>query len=705
MAENSLYYYIRKAGLDSSLEFSYSFKSPLSGINIPVETGDSAFSGTLYGQTGNFWSPSGSGHFSGNAVKVNSADLIEKSDWTAFLIFERQKTGQQVLLSTMGSGDPSGVLFGINDASKYYISAWDEQGFFNTKTFSLPMGNKNGITLSKNGSTFSILDFNFQEEEGYLESYSYPLTAVTESDNLFFGGTLGVPSGIDSGCFYGYIDEVVFLSNSLSVETSKYLFKSFYMEAPVLEYQLLKKSESYNYQDLNRLKNIQFDSLTSGGLDYIRQNIFNRTGIGQIMAVSSGDFSGTSGVISGYLSGQVYLPTGVSKTVTGTRVTGYLTSGNVATASGITGYSQVSLYPFAAFTGDVYQVSGLSGITGVTEWTPTYTGPIYETYTETVYVEDRVFSNVYQTFSYLQTGLLGRVAFTHTGIYVNNGSDKINTQNILRYSGSAGEVNPFTVIKTSALDYGSGYTEGDENENFIKTFYMDGVISYKKVGSGEKLNLHWLDSTGESVFNRELLLDLSSGNFKTESDETAESAVFFINGILQPTGEQGDITSSFSGNYLSQNLTWDRNDLGIYDSHAGVGYIKTYGISGATSSGFTSGTLIFSGQHSGMVFLNGQNLVSGVDFEDRASGIYLTTNLYSGISGSAILINAFEGTLSGNSTGNSALIKDRFPKKSSQFFKNGVRQFLGADYKEVGSYDNLYFFTGQREIELEEITP
>lgn len=727
MARSGIGYYYDKAGLSTGdLQFYYDFStSGNSGSSLVSKN----FS--LVGNTGSFWSSSGSGFFSGTVLGITNLDLDE-SKFTSIIINNKTTSGKAILASslTSGVGGISGFVLGFNDANKLYLTSYDSGlSSYITNTSSFQIGRQNGFSISKFNNTFTIGKFNFFERELYTETLQFPLDCNTNFSSISFGGGTGLPSNINNDYFSGYIDEILLTNQNLQEDTIEMLFKGFYKEEPNLEYTLVEESDSYRYSNLNNVTSPIWEELQSGALDYIRTNIFNTTGIGTIRATNSGTIVNGTGYVSGNLSGTVSLQTGYYETTTGSGITGYTTSGQVASASGITGYVDIDLYPITVFSsGNIYQLSAQSGISGITSWSSVFSGPLYETIVTTGFVADSISSDYLINFSYVITGLSGNATYLHISDYSNNGDDNIVISHDLTYTGMGAT---FRAFKNTQLRYQYTYVENDDDTNYINQFTMDGVVLLGPIKSGDILELIYQNYTGVNNYNHDCEHSLASGLFSYTGSIDSDDTLLFINGVYQhpnrlyedvylTTGvdilysgsESWIVASTFGGDYditggyfYTENK-YDRNDVSFFDNIPFLNIIKNkQNVTGLSE--FVSGYNLASGSSgyaNSMFLINGVKLISGTDYQYNTgeSSYELSNNNYSGVTGVlfAVTLSGLNNISSINDeTGISNIITGTIPENSSLLFYNGLRQNLNIDYIETSSLDYIYNLTGFYEFE------
>lgn len=727
MARTGLGYYYENAGLSTD-DLMFYFDFAISGGRDSSLVTNSF---SLSGNTGSFWaSSSGSGLFSGTILSVNTINW-DSDNLTTILINKKTTSGAAILVSTLQSGGSSisGFVLGVNDANKLFVTAYDtETEAYVTNTASFNLGRSNGLSLSKNSNLFTLGKFNFFERELYTELYNFPLTCNTNSNLFCVGGGSGLPSNYQNRFYTGYIDEILLHDKNISENSIESIFKGFYKVEPTYSYGIVSETDSYQYSNLNPITRPIWQEMQSGALDYVRNNIFNTTGIGKIRVISSGSIINGTGYVSGNLTGYTSSQTGYTQVTTGSGVTGFLTSGNVAAASGIVSYVDVTLYPITVFTsGNIYQITAESGISGVTRWTPVYSSPVYQVTETTGFVATTVRSYYGLSFSYTITGMSGNASYVHVADYSNNGNDNILIAHDLNYTGYGTN---FRAFKNTNIKYDWFYTENADDTNYINQFNMDGVTMSSPLRTGECLELVYYTATGTGDYNKPQSLSLVSGLFSYGDKETdSDDSFFFINGvyqhpnrlyedvwvytgvdILSESGISWIVNTTFSGDYdlnsgyfVTENL-YNRNDVGISDNYTVLNLIQRKGyISG---NGLTGNFPLSTGSNHALFFINGIKLASGVDYtySPANTGYLISGNGLSGVTGVLWQISS-SGT--GSFTLNNSVITGRnsitgtVPEFGSLLFYNGLRQNLNIDYIETSNLDLVHNLNGLYEIETE----
>lgn len=712
MAHSGLGYYYNKAGLSSG-DLSCWFNFNNSGnTNAQLGSGGLLF----YGSTGSVWSSLGSGLFSGQSAEITGSQF-SLNESTTILLYSKNITGNCVLFSSLRSGSSvSGFSITINDANKIQVSSYDSiENEFIVNTSDMSLARNNGLIITKADNIVNIGKFNFAEKSITSNAYSFPIGCNTESSSITIASGNWFPDGVTFNNFTGYLDELLIINRSLPDEVNSELFKSFYKYEPVNSFSVISENDSYSYSNLNTVTSPMWEELQSGALDYINSNIFNKTGIGTIRVVSSGTVINGTGYVSGSLSGQVSLQTGYYRSITGSGVTGFSSSGLVPSASGITGYIDIDLYPITVFnSGDIYQLSAQSGLIGATDWVSEFTDPLYGPIVTTELITGSEASNTLTNFSYIITGLSGNSTYTHIADYTNNGSDNIIIAHELNHSSIFGS---FRAFKTTQILYQTSTIESSEDLSFKNLFKYDGVVLLNSIQSGDLLNLVEFDSSGSLGLNQSLYPDLVSGLFFINSPNTEhiDDSIFYQNGVFQNRDDKlSGIFSGegyfLSGNFLNSDSFIDRKDFGIVDRALSINTISKV----IEDSVYGSGLVFFSGLGSeanafnNLIFLNGIKLCPTVDYNyisNRAGSVRWSNNNFSGTSGVlSLVLSSGTGNLSLTnreySFNNS--ITGNINQNQSLLFYNRLKQKIGVDYLEISSLDLIYNLSGFYSTTLEE---
>ncbi len=298
-------------GLDSgSLVLYFDFNE--SGTNPVPNFGNTNSSGLLGGSTGNFYQNSGSGLFNNTQITITSPQNISGNLWTHVFVLEKSHPTGGVLFDSFQSGSNgifSGILIGINDNHKLFFEHYDNFGpAVYTSNIILPRKACVAVTRANNTVSFHSYDFNQQELISEAKTINGQYLLPSLKANL--GAVSGAPNYISYRNYNGYIDDYVYIKDSIIPAHLEILMSGFV--------------SSYDY--------------TTGIVTYdtgieITGYSFYLTGITGVLS------SGNIPIASGYdVFGDFYV------TYSTTGITGYLTSGS--------GVAPLTGYVITTSTGD-----------------------------------------------------------------------------------------------------------------------------------------------------------------------------------------------------------------------------------------------------------------------------------------------------------------------------------------------------------------
>lgn len=283
----------------------------------------------------------------------------------------------------------------------------------------------------------------------------------------------------------------------------------------------------------------------------------------------------------------------------------------------------------------------------------------------------------YQSMPYIQTGITGYTTSSSgadgvgdfTGLFplyniVVNLTGIVQSGNIL-----SGVVGTNTIYQTGGL-VNLFYT----NSGYAQTFGMDDINLFSYIASRDMAKLSVSLIPFDNNYNFSLNSIYSGYNITNASPIVVNTGniCLYDNGLGQ-----------YKSGWLINN-----NILYISGSNINDNVFFDVGSPGATGS-----LINFTGQQ---IFLNGLNLISGLDFRVNAGKISLT-GVNVGINGVIFEYPIISSTITGVMyTG------QRFSRDSSIIYINGLRQMINNDYVEGSLLDlmsrNYYNFTGNNII-------
>jgi len=205
--------------------------------------------------------------------------------------------------------------------------------------------------------------------------------------------------------------------------------------------------------------------------------------------------------------------------------------------------------------------------------------------------------------------------------------------------------------------------------------------SYKEVYSFSGINNDDLN----------LLPSFDNASLKYAVLETGDGEFinFYLNGVAQPNVQTltSTMTGDFvvSGNAIDSNGFFDDNDFAVYDIIFGSGYIT-----GLTTADISSGSKALSGSfvNNRDIYLNGNKLISGIDYSGVGASVVINTvNL---IDGDIMLLPRHNMNFSRYTGYNDNNFDSFLNLFNEQVWVNGLRQTKGLDYLKVADFSFKY---------------
>ena len=164
---------------------------------------------------------------------------------------------------------------------------------------------------------------------------------------------------------------------------------------------------------------------------------------------------------------------------------------------------------------------------------------------------------------------------------------------------------------------------------------------------------------------------------------------FYLNGVAQPNLQAltGTMTGDFivSGNAIDSDGFFDADDSAMYDIILGSG-----SITGLTIADVSAGSKALSGSfvNNRDVYLNGNKLISGIDYSGVGQTVVITTtNL---IDGDLMLLPKHNMNFSRYTGYNDNNFNSSLNLFDEQIWVNGLRQMRGLDYLKVADFSLKY---------------
>lgn len=218
MASTGFYNYFQKAGLNSgvyNIHFSFN-DTGIGGVisSAPQTVGNYT---AVLSSIGNFFSSSGSGNFTGQTLSIQNASGLNTASWSQLFIFERAtKKGGYLFDSIQAGAITSGYRIGINDNNKLFFEYYTNQGY-TSRTSNVMYGAKNAVAVVKNANAINFACYDFNTQSFNSDAFLVNNTYLLPSSTAVIGAGLS-----------GYIDEYVYISQTLSPVVLSQLFSGFY---------------------------------------------------------------------------------------------------------------------------------------------------------------------------------------------------------------------------------------------------------------------------------------------------------------------------------------------------------------------------------------------------------------------------------------------------------------------------------------------
>jgi len=289
----------------------------------------------------------------------------------------------------------------------------------------------------------------------------------------------------------------------------------------------------------------------------------------------------------------------------------------------------------------------------------------------------------------IATGVTGYVEILAGTEIVDGG-----TINKYEYSGVTGAIYDTLAVELTGVTNGQSDIlsfsppSGIYDYNYSIPFANSKVVlnanfdsSYKEVYSFSGVNNDDLN----------LLPSFDNASLKYAVLETGDGEFinFYLNGVAQPNLQAltGTMTGDFivSGNAIDSDGFFDADDSAMYDIILGSG-----SITGLTIADVSAGSKALSGSfvNNRDVYLNGNKLISGIDYSGVGQTVVITTtNL---IDGDLMLLPKHNMNFSRYTGYNDNNFNSSLNLFDEQIWVNGLRQMRGLDYLKVADFSLKY---------------
>jgi hypothetical protein len=374
--------------------------------------------------------------------------------------------------------------------------------------------------------------------------------------------------------------------------------------------------------------------------------------------------------------------------------TGTILSGSgIVIGTGITGYEEVTTYTTGLVPTGYHQSGyiyydgyGISGYERTYQGTQTdYCGYVHD-----VWRNIPLYGDIYKSGT--------------TGVY--SGFQEVVTEEIVRVPLTGeitGEVNvPVEVVECVDV---TGYSSGGFNYDyfFLRSLGLDGVYSFFPNGGGELSPKECFLATGNNCFSQDInlraLYDGVSGGFKIDPAFVGERKnLFFSNGQLLYEDGWSSYLSGYqtiydvSGNvfldsYLvrSQSGTYLQSTDSVIHDHSSSMDMEQVEIVSQLPAGTSISSVFSSSAANCSIFLNGQKLISGIDFNSSFLIEIPSESVLIKVSNEYICDDYLYLT----GLGNRFISPNKFMRGTSILYTNGLRQEISKNYDEISKYSIL----------------
>ena len=387
-----------------------------------------------------------------------------------------------------------------------------------------------------------------------------------------------------------------------------------------------------------------------------------------------------------YVSGLLYSPTGVS--------------GSFQTVCYTTGYIYDSGFSYSGVTGYALSPYLITG-TGITGYGAQVTGFSYSGITGYANISLGFFNdackNTFQIFT--QQPLSGLITsnFTGTisltGLIITTGYNQVELTGLITGS----EQKYFTGEKCETLLIGSTNPLFRYNSSYLNSLSFSEISLFSEINVLDDLvEIYYDTGTNSGIYNKNLNYDIinSNNNYSTQFNDNINSpsgVLLYLNGQIIVNSGFNNIVDGYN-NYTVPNLDYyntgnlfymlnnvSEDDNVFYDYFTGNS--EVIGI-----TGWNSGEQLTNRNfNNAFVFLNGEKLLSGIDYTGQNT---IIINIPSGNHFIFIKnVPNFQYLTGNNST--LRLLNNNLKEGFSQVYFNGIKQKLFLNYIENSIYDMI----------------
>jgi hypothetical protein len=652
-------------------------KSVFSGLYTGLIRNDNSF---FYNQ-GNVIDFNGT-----NSVKVQNSTGLKNDFFTVYCAYEKTGSGQAVLFSTLdtaGSNIYSGFNFGITSFNNFYYEYYDNTYGPRTHITNAKANTAGIVSVNKNINNVNI-NFYDPTTEAFLYE-SFPIQTDTNNFSHLTIGSAKVLPFFSGKNYIGKINQFIFLQESLSASYLNDLADGFIYDINKTV-TLSTFEELYSYSGLtNNLTGAVFDS--SSGISFTCLNDYSfYDNLGIINGSISGNIVGSnhtaSGFFTGYTSQAFNYTNSINRFFSNIVITGSVTGYELQiSGTGLTGTVNINAGEIINICNSGVPLVFISGLTGVLSGY-VITGIDYLTGLVTG-IETITNSNFTQLINFPFSGNVGRnfASSVVTGKYIynftieNNGNYITKTEDITftnQYITGA------FISKTSNLTINRG-TSFIKNTGYLNSIGINKIMYNRILDSKDIVEIYAFEfnPTYSPILNQPAEFNIGSSRFRILENQNISNVS--NNGVY-------NIDYNDYANIFDYKIDDIANVSGNYDSIDNI--LLDYNKTGFLFYSYTGGNVILTGKKD-FLYLNGQKLISGINYIQSGSNSYTNINNTNvSITGNITAYNSVLNYILLTGNRYSYTLPRLYPKNTSSVYINGVKQDR-IDFIEKSNFDPI----------------
>lgn len=223
-------------------------------------------------------------------------------NYSIYFTYEKLDNKRSSLFSNVNSGN--GFCLGISDNNNLFLEAWNS-GIKDYYLYNIPLAKKNTLALKKNGSLFSLVDYDLISNKiAYKDSYFVNPSIIFNTGNIKVGDTGYYETGFLND-FSGNFDQLAAMSEIYNTRDELTIFKGFRPESDYIESYYRNQSYSEDYVNWTDSIQISNDDYAYFKDYYYDLDLFLSTTTGQYLGSITASNSGVYWIASGYFAATV----------------------------------------------------------------------------------------------------------------------------------------------------------------------------------------------------------------------------------------------------------------------------------------------------------------------------------------------------------------------------------------------------------------